>query len=223
MIISENIETAIHITLKKLIEAKALRDNIKFTACQLAEALNMPRSMITKLTHFDKSKRVTNPRIDTLMKIVDYFRADGFNVTIEDLIGREIKTIDIKNQLLHPQEAGITIPVYSFSSSDKKLGVIDIKLTQKNKKNVFALYAEQDIKPFFKAASVFVIEPEAPLEDDVLVAVKLATNMVQIKKYCVIKNKIILKSLNDNEKDLPIMPTTKIAILGVVIQVNANT
>lgn len=55
----------IHLTLRKLIEEKSKCDNVKFTACQLAQALSMPRSMITKLTHPDKSKRVINPRIET--------------------------------------------------------------------------------------------------------------------------------------------------------------
>src|SRR6188472_954785 len=104
-------EPTIHLTLKNLIEEKAKRDNAKFTACQLAEALGMPRSMITKLTHYDKSKRVLNPRIDTLIKIVDFFRADGFNVTLDDLIGRRTKTINIKHPLVIPHHQTLTLSV----------------------------------------------------------------------------------------------------------------
>lgn len=48
-------------------------------------------------------------------------------------------------------------------------------------------------------------------------------DVIQIKKYCIYKNKILLKSLDDREKDIILMPTTQSKILGVVVQVNANT
>ena len=223
MNISESIEPSIHLTLKELIEQKAQRDKSKFNAGQLAEALGMPRSMITKLTHFDKSKRVLNPRIDTLIKIVDFFRADGFNITLDDLIGRKTKTINIKNQAVIPHSHMLTLPVYGFSKPNDSLGVIDIKLSEKYKRNLFGLLAEVDVKPFFKSGSIFIIDPDAPLEDDVLVAVKLAGEMTQIKKYTIKKNKISLKSLDENENEIALLPTSTVQIMGVVIQVNAKT
>src|SRR3990167_9854928 len=106
---------SIHTELKKLIELKSQRDQIKFTAAQLAYALNMPRSMITKLTHSDLSKRVTNPRIDTLLKIVDFFKKAGFNINIDQLLGNK-NLIDIQNQM-STQLITKSISLFSFDSA----------------------------------------------------------------------------------------------------------
>lgn len=220
MVVSEDFQHSIHLTLKRLIEEKSKRDKIKFTACQLAQALGMPRSIITKLTHQNKTKRVMNPRIDTLMKIVDFFKTDGFDITVEDLLGVEI---NIKDNYLIGHHQVVTIPVYSLNRKNK-LGVIDIKLPAKQNKDIIALYSDKDIKPFFKAGSIFIIDLNARLENDNLIAIKLAhTRDIQIKKYCSHKNKIILKSLDEKEKDIILMPTTQCEIIGIIVQVNANT
>lgn len=220
MIITDDIQITIHLTLRKLIEEKSKRDNVKFTGCQLAHALGMPRSMITKLTHPDKTKRVTNPRIDTLIKIIEFFKTDGFNITLEDLLG--LKTINVRNQLL-PKNQLTTITIYSLDETDKKLGQIELKISTKYK-NLIGLCASKDIKPFFKAGSIFIVDLNAKLETDTLVAIKLPdSNQIQIKKYFLHKNKIILKSLDENEQDIPLMPTSSIKVIGVIVHVNANT
>lgn len=223
MVPANNSHLSIHVTLKKLINEKSKRDNVKFTACQLAHALNMPRSIITKLTHTDNSKRVTNPRIDTLIKIVDFFRADGFNVTLEDLIGMKSNTIDINEQNLL-QQTETSVSIYSLDNvSNEKIGSINIKISTKSK-NVFGLYANQDIEPFFKKGSIFIIDPDAQIESDNLIAIKTAfSTKIQIRKYLLEKNKVILKSFNPDEKNIILMPTTQCEVIGVVIQVNAKT
>lgn len=222
MVLPDDIQITMHLALRRLIDEKSKRDNVKFTACQLAHALGMPRSIITKLTHPDKSKRVTNPRIDTLIKIIEFFKADGFNITLEELLGLETKTINIKNQLLSRNEVA-NIPVYLLDKPDKKIGQVEIKVAPKHKKLV-GLCARRDMKPFFKAGSIFIVDPNAKLENDILVAIKLSdSNETQIKKYYYYKNKILLKSLDEHEKDITLMPTSSIKIIGVIVQVNANT
>jgi hypothetical protein len=223
MEIINNFGTSLHEVLKILIQEKSKRDKIVFTASQLAAALGMPRSMITKLTHQDKSKRVTNPRIDTLLKIVDFFKADGFQITIEDLLGIKAKTIEIDDvaQIKHPT----TISLYELDNKNKKLGTINIELAiaaQSN--NLFALQASRDIKPFFKTGSIFIIDKGLMPENDTLVAVQLdASHKIQIKKYYRIKSKTTLKSLDASEKDIVIMPTTQYKIIGIVIHANVKT
>ncbi len=64
----------IHLTLKTLMQMKSERDGINFTLYQLAKALNMPHSILSRLVHSQPSKRVNNPRIDTLSKIVDFLK-----------------------------------------------------------------------------------------------------------------------------------------------------
>jgi hypothetical protein len=223
VVLTEKFQIAIHLTLKRLIEEKSKRDKVKFTACQLAKALAMPRSIITKLTHYDKTKRVTNPRIDTLMKIIDYFRKDGFDIKVEDLLGIATKTINVKTQSLIMQNQVVIVPVYSLEAKKGKLGMIDIKLSGEHK-NVIAFYADKGIKPFFKAGSIFIVDSNTALKHDNLIAIKLTyTDDIQIKKYCVHHSKITLRSLDDREKDITLMPTTQSEIIGVVVQINANT
>lgn len=224
MVTAEEFQNLIHLTLKKLIEEKSKRDHAKFTACQLAQALGMPRSMISKLTHPDQSKRVVNPRIDTLIKIVNFFKSDGFNISLEDLIGADRKKIDIKSQSLTITNSPVTIPIYSLDNKrDKVLGTIDLKINS-NSKDTFALYSSKDIKPFFKAGSIFIIDPSMPIKNGALIAIKLAhSKLAEIKKYTINKNKVLLKSLDESESDILLMPTAQSEIIGVVIQVNAKT
>ncbi|OGT37583.1 MAG: hypothetical protein A3F12_02320 [Gammaproteobacteria bacterium RIFCSPHIGHO2_12_FULL_38_14] len=222
MVVAEDFQNSIHLILKELIEEKSRRDNVKFTGCQLAQAVGIPRSIITKLTHHDVTKRVTNPKLDTIMKIVEFFKADGFDITVEDLLGSATRTISVKNQQLISQSRTVTIPVYSLKKKEK-MGIIDVKISGRHKDTI-ALYADRDIKPFFKAGSIFIVDPNAVLENDNLIVIKLEhSDVIQIKKYCVFKNKILLKSLDDREKDIILMPTTQFEILGVVVQINANT
>lgn len=223
MKISNNFSTSLHLVLRDLIEEKSNRDQIKFTSSQLATALCMPRSMITKLTHPDESKRVINPRIDTLLKIVDFFRSDGFNITIDDLLGMTKKTVDVQEQDILTQNIIKKIPLYSFNSaSNKKLGVIDIKISSKSK-NVLAYYANEDIQPFFKKGSIFVIDCDQQPDDETLIAVNVKNSMeIKIKKYHVENNQHILKSLDPNDEPI-LMPNPLFDIIGVVVQVNAKT
>lgn len=224
MKILNNFNSSLHTVIRDLIELKSQKDNNPFTASQLAAALGMPRSMITKLTHTDKSKRVTNPRIDTLLKIVEFFKADGFNITIDDLLGVQSKTIEINHNdqiKYYPS----TIAIHSLDNKNNKLGTIEVNLNiDPQSKNIFALRANCDIKPFFKTGSIFIIDGDMTPENDTLIAIKLDTsNEIFIKKYLIEKNKILLKSFDNDEKDIVLMPTAQCEIIGVVIQVNAKT
>lgn len=224
MEILDNVDMSLHLVLKKLIEEKSQRDNISFTASQLAAALGMPRSMITKLTHQNKLKRVTNPRIDTLLKIIDFFRTDGFNISIEDLLGMNSRSIEINNEL-SPANHPINISLVEFDNHNNKLGTFEICLNfPVRTSNILALQTNRDIKPFFKTGSIFIIDKDSKPEDDTLIAIKLDNcNEVFLKKYHIVKNKIILKSLDNTEQDIILLPTSQCKIIGVVIQVNAKT
>lgn len=218
-----NFSTSIHIVLKKLIEEKSRRDNIKFTGYQLASALDMPRSIITKLTHPDVSKRIVNPKIETLLKIVDFFKSDGFDITIDHLLGVNNRSIDIQSQTLSLNKEIQTVSLYSINNMRQRLGSVDVKLCN-TLNNVRAYYLEEDVEPFFKIGSVFIVDLNREPSNDTLIAIQFDTSdKVQIKKYYHKKNKIILKSLNNTENDIVLMPTHICNILGVVIQINVKT
>lgn len=94
---SINHNSELHTVLKDLIDLKSKRDGKIFTIYQLAKAINMPHSILVKLMHSDPTKRVNNPRIDTLTKIIDFFKSDGFSISIDDLLFGQ-KEIDIHSQ-----------------------------------------------------------------------------------------------------------------------------
>jgi hypothetical protein len=218
-----NFYTSIHIVLKRLIEEKSRRDSVKFTSYQLASALDMPRSIITKLTHSDDSKRIVNPKIETLLKIVNYFKSDGFDITVDDLLGLGNRTMDVQSQPLFSNQTMRTISLYSMSHDKQRLGSVDIKCSA-DEGDLQAYYLADDVQPFFKAGSIFIIDSNRKLLNDTLIAVKLhGSQKVQIKKYYTKKNKTILKSLGHNEDDVILMPTDDCNIVGVVIRINAKT
>lgn len=85
---------SISTALIKLIEQKTKLDKVEFTASQLAEAIEVSRSVITRLIHKSQDKCVTNPRIFTLIKIVQYFKNQGLDITLDELVG--IKSDELK-------------------------------------------------------------------------------------------------------------------------------
>lgn len=132
----------------------------------------MPHSMLVKLIHKDPLKRVNNPRIDTLARIVDFFNQDGFDVTIDDLInGFKTKTIEVATQTVRAFSVTQAIPLYSMALGlEEKIGMTEVKLTQASK-NAIALFSDEDIKPIFKRGSIFIIDMELPPEHDTLIAI----------------------------------------------------
>lgn len=225
---NNNFTTSIHTVLKNLIEEKSNRDAVKFTSSQLANALCMPRSMITKLTHPIHSKRVVNPRIDTLLKIVDFFRQDGFDITIDHLLGATAKAINVQDQKITSNTTVKTIPLYTFDNSLKvKLELIEIKF-QGDTSNIIALLSDSDVSSIFKKGSIFIIDQKLSPENDMLIAAKIAGfDKIQIRKYICKKKVRELHPIaldNSSPKQSPIkLNEIEHSIIGVVVQVNAKT
>lgn len=215
----------IHLTLRTLIDMKSARDGVTFTLYRLAKSLNMPHSVLLRLIHLEPTKRVNNPRIDTLYKIVEFFKLDGFNISINDLL------MGLKNPAeiaIHDQQpiafnTESKLPLYSFNATKlDKIGQIQIKLsTQAN--NLIALQSEEEIKPIFKKGSIFIIDPNAKLENDSLVAIKVEKNYrILIRKVQIQINQIILTNYDNNTAPFILNPQLH-SIVGVVVQVNAKT
>lgn len=214
----------IHLTLRSLMEMKSARDGVNFTLYRLAKSLNMPHSVLLRLIHLEPSKRVNNPRIDTLYKIVEFFKLDGFNITVNDLLMgfTNPDEIFIHNQPQISFNTERRLPLYSFNAVQDKIGQVQIKvITQAN--NLVALQSEKDIKPIFKKGSIFIIDPDARIENDNLVAVKVEKqNHILIKKIQIQTKRIILTNFDNNRDPTPLNPQLH-SIIGVVIQVNAKT
>lgn len=220
----EKSNNILHITLRELIRRKSKRDRFEFTIYQLANELDMPRSMLVRLMHTDPEKRVHNPRIDTLAKIVEFFKTDGFNITIDELLyGFKDHSVDVPSQESGTFSIQKRVPLYSFNIVQEDLGFIDVKLTQSLKKTI-ALRSDEDIKPMFKKGSIFILDTELEPENDTLIAVKIeGYNKILIRKFYLDGHKKLLKSYSDEIKPVILTPTLQYQILGIVIQVNAKT
>ncbi len=216
----------IHLVLRDLIDKKTKRDQKNFTIYQLAKAINVPHSILVKLMHADPNKRVYNPRVDTLSKIIDFFRNDGFNIAIDDLISgiKENPEIYIESQTLDSTTETRSIPVYQMAIGiQKSIGVIEIKISH-TQGNFIALLSDEDIKPMFKKGSFFIIDTLAIPENDTLVAVDInGINKILIRKLYIKKNKKTLVSYDKNIKPIELTKKENYRFIGVVIQVNAKT
>jgi hypothetical protein len=216
----------IHSVLRDLMDQKTKKDRKNFTIYQLAKAINVPHSILIKLMHADPSKRVSNPRVDTLTKIIDFFRNDGFDIAIDDLLsGIKInKSVDVESQVLNEDSTTREIPVYRMGKSlQKNIGTIKTKLSSRNG-NYIALLSDEDIKPIFKKGSIFIIDTLAIPENDNLVAVDItAENSIFIKKLLINNRKKILISFDEKIEPIELTKNINYRFIGVIIQVNAKT
>lgn len=213
----------IHLTLKALMQMKSERDGTNFTLYQLAKALNMPHSILSRLVHSQPSKRVNNPRIDTLFKIVKFFKAEGFNITINDLLlGFKEDTVNIQDQKLNSFLTEVKLPLYSFNTDQsKKLGIATIKLTT-IPNHVIAFLSDEAMQPLFKQGSIFIVDTQLKIKKDSLVAIKLINHSkILIRKFHLERNKKWLKSI-DGSTDPVILEKKYHSIIGVIIQINAK-
>ena len=209
--------------IRQLIAQKAARDGSNFNVSQLAKAVNMPHSILVKLLHLDPAKRVTNPRIETLIKIVDFFRQEGFTVSLDDLLSgvSPEQHVDVASQQVGGFSIQRTLSVLSFAAHDAPpVGEVTIKLTQPTEHAV-AYIADQDIPPLFKAGSLFIVDPYRLPEEGMMIAVRLMPgDGVKIGKLQVSPHRRVLLACDPQE---PAIDISGAAVLGVVIQVNAKT
>ncbi|MGE3920968.1 MAG: S24 family peptidase [Gammaproteobacteria bacterium] len=216
----------IHIALKALMARKSLRDQMNFTIYQLAKAINMPHSILLRLLHPDPSKRVNNPRIDTLMRIVEFFKADGFNVTIDDLLNgvSANKIMDVQSQKIIETLVPQAISVYSFINNDRqKIGTIDVKLSESSP-SLFGLLSDEDLNPLFKKGSVFIINPDIIPRHNLLVAVSIDNKpKIMIRKLHIKNKKKCLTTYLQQYEPIELTDKINYKIIGVVIQVYAKT
>lgn len=223
---TQTYDNNIHTVLRDLINQKTKKDRKNFTIYQLAKAINVPHSILVKLMHTDPDKRVCNPRVDTLTKIIDFFRNDGFDIAIDDLLsGIKInKSIDVESQVLSEDSKIKEIPVYQMGKSlQKNIGTIKTKLSSSNG-NYIALLSNEDIKPIFKKGSLFIIDTLAIPENDNLVAVDITgENAILIKKLVINKRKKILISFDQSIEPIELTKKINYRFIGVIIQVNAKT
>ncbi len=218
---SEISTSLINSVLNELIKKKSKQDGVKFTSSKLASALDLPRSSIFRLIHPDKDKRMTNPTIGTLIKIVEFFQADGINVSIDDFVGIK-KTVNVQDQVSSLLSHSITMPVYALDSLDKEISTITLHVDNIDN-NFIALLTEEDMKPIFKKGSVFIVNKDIYPEDENLIGIIIdKKNPVLIGKLNKKNNELSI-SLFDKKSTKIDLLATNYDIIGVVVQIIAKT
>ncbi|HGU7213391.1 TPA: hypothetical protein ACNBBG_003098 [Legionella pneumophila] len=208
--------------LRELIEKKSKRDGKAFTTYQLAKAISMPHSILVKLLHPDPTKRVNNPRIDTLIKIVNFFKSDGFAIKLDDFLYGNTE-IDIHSIIIPSELSEKQVQVFSMDYEFKNLGFIDIKLPYHHQ-DLMAFISDEEIKPFFLPGSVFIIDKSLKQEHENLVAARIENqSKIVIGKFLMEGSKSQVVPLDDPNKAIQLLPTMHYQILGVIVQVNAKT
>ncbi len=217
---SEEVLGNLHIKLSELISAKSRRDKKKFSIMQLSKALDMPHSILVKLCHPDPEKRVLNPRIKTLQRIIEYFQQDGFNVTIADLISHDGDMNFISGSINH---APISVPLYKSDipvSINSCEGMINVTIKKEHNK-LIAIRAQEYVQPIFPAGSLFIVDTQAiPIDDNMLAVNDLENNKVIFRKLHQQGRDKIIYSLSTEDKSIDLNRSKSVKIIGVVIQIN---
>lgn len=211
----------ISIVLNELIDKKSQRDGIKFTSSKLASALDLPRSSISRLIHPDRNKRLTNPTIGTLIKIVEFFKNDGINVSVNDFVGlNNERVIDVQEQEVGLLKYSITVPVYNLDGMlETEISTIAVNVDDNTNKFV-AFVIKEDIKPIFKSGSIFIINESLIPQDDNLIGVKLEDkNQILIGKLHKNNDKMIVSLLDQKYTEKNICLISNYSIIGVVVQI----
>ena len=211
--------------LHLLFDAKSTRDNDKFTIYKLAKALNMPHSMLVKLMHQDINKRVLNPRIETLNKIVTFFNQDGFDIKIDDLINGTVgDVVNISNTTLTQSKYKHTVPVYSMHKYAP--GILETEAPKKVKieldyaiNDIFAFESNTYIKPMFQPGSLFFIDRTAKVTANSIIAFTQIGTKTQLKLGKTSNNLHSVCSISDENCCINMK---EVILIGMVIHIDAK-
>lgn len=213
-------------SLRQLIKLKSVKDGVPFTINKLATALNMPHSILFKLMHTDSEKRITNPKIETLSRIVSFFKSEGFNITIDDLLyGINANAIDVQTQPISANNIIRSIPLVSLESPSNPMTIGHVKLSVPyDLDNLLATEVDEDLTSIIKKGSLFVINVNATPKSGNLIAVRFTRSpgSIQFKKIFYDGNYTIFKSLNEKSKDITSSSPDEYVISGVVVQIQIN-
>lgn len=207
------------LAIADLIKQKSERDNAKFTVYKLSKATNIDSSRLHRII----AGEILSPTPVTLSKIVDFFKSDGFNISVDKLLNWDVKQINI-------EETGAiatkkhTIPLVLLENIDIKIGTTEAELNIANANNLLAIAISTKQPPFFSPGSIFVIDQNKAPSDESLVVFKQMNNsnsLPILAKYKLNnKHKESFTQLSDNKI---ITETEKYQIIGVVIHIIVKT
>jgi len=209
-------------TLHRLIKQKSVKDGVTFTPYQLANALNIKRSILHRLMHSDPEQRVTNPRVETLLKIVKFFRKDGFNSSLDDFLGLSDR-VNVREHEISPLKNMLTLPVFSINNpTNHALGSVTLKATS-HSNALIALELQEVIPPIFEKGSVLIIDTEAqPCDNNLVAVITDESPAASILRYRVVDQQVTLEPIVTDEQHEQMLMNADHHILGVIIQINTK-
>jgi transcriptional regulator with XRE-family HTH domain len=212
------IEENFSIVISRLIELKSKRDNIRFSTYKLAQAIGVDRSIIRRIINGE----IENPRLDTFLKIINFFIADGFRLNLEDIFPWTAKIIEVNSQSVK-EESSIMLPLYQMDNIEgEQVGTTNI-ISTPLPSSAIAIISTNDISPIFKSESIFIVDFMAEPKNENMVMVKINNQPDLLLKQFIINNgNHILRSYS-GEDDIIIGKNSQIKIVGIVVRINIKT
>ncbi len=209
------LETALSVSLRNLIERKSKRDNRTFTAYQLAKCLAVDRSLILRIL----SGEVPHPRIDTILKILDFFVQDGFKLSLDELVNGRVESEWVSEQIPEVVQLS-TINVYSMN---KRYAQCQRRTSVALPLNAAALQAfvnEESIAPFCPPGTLFIIDKEKSVEAGHLLAIDFLDKEEIIFYKCLTLTPFSLISMDDQVRFCVEDRNISVRVLGVVVRIH---
>lgn len=204
--------------LRRLIDAKARRDNTKFTASRLAKSIDVNRSLIQRLL----TGEVENPRLDTLMKIARFFIADGFQLSLDDLIGLDHSYRNGQQLNSESADKQVAIPMYQADRFDGNPQGEAIVTLPDNTTGIIGIELTSDIDATFKAGSLLIVDTLREPEDRNFVAINIKRNtQVIIRRLS--RSSAGHSRFDPCELDQSPTPNAELNTIGVITWIKAKT
>ncbi|WP_139121841.1 hypothetical protein [Piscirickettsia litoralis] len=210
--------------LLEAIELKKRRDG-EYNPSQLARDTGIPSKMIYSLVHPVQEKRNTNPKIELLSKIVNFFQSDGFQISLDYLLVSKTNEVFIDQSTPTPLLKKIDVPIYNMERSNDLLGRADIKVNAKNG-DLVGFLSEEHIEPCFPAGSIFIIDKNGEVEEGSLVAYQTTSSSVELligKVVANLEKKIQIQCFNQSQITRPPVSINDCKIIGPVVQSNTKS
>ena len=195
--------------------AKQQRDGKRYSVYQLSKEIDVNRSIIQRILNGE----VVNPRLDTLIKIANFFTKDGLLLSLDELVN--LDHISELNEHYLTKEIKMMLPLYDMANSNESMGNITASVPASST-NTVAFLSKNKVEPIFSAGSIFIVDLVKKPKHSNLIAIKSTyDDTVSIAKYKDGKNNTPFATTIDLQKTINLNNNNK--LIGVVIKAHMNT
>ena len=165
--------------------------------------------------------KVQNPRIDTLIKITQYFIGEDFSLTVDDLMQWHTQVIGVQEQAALIEETN-TFPLYH---SNEFLGHAFATATltaPRASLSTVAIYADDNMGPMCPLGSIFIVDMLREPQNGNLIAVRLnKAPGILVRRYFKTEHEpVVLKGPTPDVPAIIMDDKNDVVIVGVVTSTN---